>query len=105
MEMFELRYFLGVARYENIRRASEELQTSPGSLSKAVGRIEDELQVKLFAKQGRNIRLTDQGMMLKIGGSRIVEMEEAVKIEIKGKKGAACRSARRPRGATGSLWR
>jgi len=87
MEIFELRYFLGVARFENIHRASEKLNVSPGSLSKAIGRLEDELSVKLFHREGRNIKLTDQGRLLQRRGSEIVQLEESAKIELAGLQG------------------
>jgi LysR family transcriptional activator of glutamate synthase operon len=87
MEIFELRYFLGVAKYENIHKASVELGVSPGSLSKAVARIEEELQVKLFLRIGRNIKLTDHGHVLKIRASQIVQLETAAKLEISGSEG------------------
>ena len=84
MEIFELRYFLGVARYENIHRASEKLNISPGSLSKAITRLEDELSVKLFSREGRNIKLTDQGRLLQRRGSEIIQLEESAKLEVTG---------------------
>jgi DNA-binding transcriptional LysR family regulator len=87
MEIFELRYFLEVARFENIHRASEKLRVSPGSLSKAISRIEDELKAQLFSREGRNIRLTDHGKLLKIRASQIVQMEESARMEIAGHHG------------------
>ncbi|OGQ18446.1 MAG: hypothetical protein A3B70_01195 [Deltaproteobacteria bacterium RIFCSPHIGHO2_02_FULL_40_11] len=84
METFELRYFLSVAKHENIHRASEKLHVSPGSLSKAITRIEGELGIKLFNREGRNIRLTDQGRYLQLRASQIVQLEEATKAEIRG---------------------
>lgn len=87
MEIFELRYFLGVAQNENVHRASEDLNVSPGSLSKAISRLEDELGVSLFYKQGRNIRLTPEGLALKKRAALIVQLEEDAKIELSGKKG------------------
>lgn len=87
MEMFELRYFLEVAKFENIHRASEKLGVSPGSLSKAIARIEDELRTKLFSRNGRNIRLTDQGALLKMRASQIVQLEESARMEIAGHHG------------------
>lgn len=88
METFELRYFLGVARSENIHKASEELHVSPGSLSKAISRLEDELAVKLFSREGRNIKLTDQGRLLQKRASEIIQLEESTRLEISGVKGS-----------------
>ena len=88
MEIFELRYFLGVARYENIHRASEKLNVSPGSLSKAITRLESELSVTLFSRAGRNIRLTDHGRLFQKRASEIVQLEEAARLELSGHEGA-----------------
>lgn len=87
MEIFELRYFLEVARFENVHRASEKLRVSPGSLSKAIARIEDELKSKLFSREGRNIKLTDQGRLLKVRAAQILQMEESARMEIAGREG------------------
>jgi DNA-binding transcriptional LysR family regulator len=87
MEIFELRYFLAVAQNENVHRASEDLNVSTGSLSKAIARLQDELGVSLFYKQGRNIRLTPEGLLLKKRAALIVQLEEDAKIELGGKKG------------------
>jgi DNA-binding transcriptional LysR family regulator len=84
MEIFELRYFLGVAQSENIHKASEKLRVSPASLSKAIARLEDELSIKLFHREGRNIRLTDQGRLLQRKASEIVQLEEATRVEVSG---------------------
>ena len=87
MEIFELKYFVGVALYENIHKASISLNVSPGSLSKAIARIEEELQVKLFERVGRNIKLTDHGHVLKNRASQIIELEQAARLEISGNEG------------------
>lgn len=84
MEIFELRYFLGVAKSENIHKASEKLRVSPASLSKAISRLEGELSTKLFHREGRNIRLTDQGRVLQRKASEIVQLEEATRVEVSG---------------------
>jgi DNA-binding transcriptional LysR family regulator len=76
-----------VAQNENVHRASEDLNVSTGSLSKAIARLQDELGVSLFYKQGRNIRLTPEGLLLKKRAALIVQLEEDAKIELGGKKG------------------
>lgn len=87
METYELRYFLGVAKYENIHRTSEKTGVSPASLSKAVSRLEDELGVKLFTREGRNIKLTDQGRLLQSRAAEITRLEESARLEIGGHQG------------------
>ena len=58
MEIFELGYFMAVAKIENVNKAAEDIHISAGSLSKAIARLEAELQTPLFFKSGRGIRLT-----------------------------------------------
>jgi len=87
MEIFELRYFLGVARDENLHRASEKLHVSPAALSKAVARLEEELSVSLFSREGRNIRLTDHGRLFQKRAAEIVQLEEAARLELAGHEG------------------
>jgi len=86
METFELRYFFAVASHENLRRAATDLAVSPGSLSKAVSRLEDELGVPLFTRVSRNIRLTDSGRILQQRAAEILRLTEATKAEIKGQE-------------------
>lgn len=88
METFELRYFLAVAKNESIHRASESIGISPGSLSKALARLEEELNVKLFSREGRNIKITDYGRLLQKRASEIIHLEESAKAEIAGHNGS-----------------
>ena len=87
MEMYELKYFLGVAKQENIHKASEKLNVSTASLSKAIARLEAELGVNLFLRERRNIRLTDQGRLLQKRAAEIVRLEESAKHEVGGTPG------------------
>ncbi len=87
MEIFELKYFLGVAREENIHRAANKLNVSPGSLSKAITRLEAELSVNLFSREGRNIQLTDHGRLFQKRASEIIHLEESLKLELSGHLG------------------
>lgn len=61
MEFLQLKYFQIVAKYEHITQAANELHISQPSLSKVITRLEQELGVPLFDRQGRNIRLNSFG--------------------------------------------
>jgi DNA-binding transcriptional LysR family regulator len=87
MELYELKYFLGVAKVENIHRASEKLNVSTASLSKAIARLESELGVNLFLRERRNIKLTDQGRLLQKKAAEMVRLEELARIEVSGHLG------------------
>lgn len=81
-----MRYFLAVAGLENVNRAAEHINVSAGSLSKAISRLEAELQTPLFFKSGRGIKLTPQGQHLKKKAALILQMEEDVRLELTGKE-------------------
>lgn len=61
MELLQLRYFRVVARIEHMTKAAEELFISQPSLSKTIRRLEREIGVPLFDRQGRSIRLNRFG--------------------------------------------
>lgn len=88
IETFELRYFIEVARVENIHRAADRLGISPASVSKAVGRLESELDCRLFERVGRGIVLSSSGRLLLERASRILDLEESTRIELLGDKSA-----------------
>jgi DNA-binding transcriptional LysR family regulator len=88
METYELRYFLAVARAESVREASQTLRVSPASLSKAIARLEGELSTRLFAREGRGIRLTEQGRLLKERAAQILAIEESARAELAGRRAA-----------------
>ena len=68
MEIRVLRYFLTVAREENITKAAEVLHITQPALSRQLAQLEEELGVKLFDRGTRKITLTDEGMLLRRRG-------------------------------------
>ena len=64
MELFQLRYFLTVAKYENFSKAADELFISQPSVSKAIHMLEAELGVPLFDRSGKRIKLNNAGKTL-----------------------------------------
>ncbi len=61
MDLLQLQYFRVVARVEHMTRAAEELSIAQPSLSKTIRRLEAEVGVPLFDRQGRQIRLNRFG--------------------------------------------
>lgn len=88
MEIFELRYFLAVAKEENIHRASEVAHVSSAALSKTIARLEEELGVNLFHREGRGIRLSEAGKTLQIRAADMVQREEGIRLELGGGPGS-----------------
>lgn len=61
MNLRQLYYFKTVAELEHYTKAAEKLYVSQSSLSHAISELETELHVKLFSRQGRNVKLTKHG--------------------------------------------
>lgn len=61
MNLRQLYYFRAIAEMEHYTRAAEKLYVSQSNLSHAIQELESELNVKLFARKGRNVRLTKCG--------------------------------------------
>lgn len=61
MELTQLYYFRTVARMEHFTRAAEELHITQPTLSKTISRLEGELGVKLFDREGSHVRLNIYG--------------------------------------------
>lgn len=84
MDLNKLRYFLVVAETEHVTRAANMLGISQPALTRAIHRLEEELGVTLIAGEGRNIRLTEEGLFLKQQAAQAMrtldEAEHAVKI-------------------------
>lgn len=84
MELRVLKYFLMVAREENITRAAELLHVTQPTLSRQLMQLEDELNTKLFTRGRHNIQLTDDGMLLKQRAQEIVFLERKIEDEFSG---------------------
>ena len=61
MELTQIKYFLEVARTEHVTKSAKTLCIVQPALTHAIHKLEDELGVKLFKTQGRNIKLTEAG--------------------------------------------
>lgn len=76
MELRTLKYFLVVAREENITRAAALLHLTQPTLSRQLMQLEEELGTKLFHRGKYRIILTDDGMLLKQRAQEIVELAD-----------------------------
>ena len=81
MDIRSLRYFLAVAREENMTRAAEILHVTQPTLSKTLKALEEELGKKLFTRKSFSIRLTDEGMLLRDRAEDLVAMADKIEQE------------------------
>ncbi|WP_028553078.1 LysR family transcriptional regulator [Paenibacillus sp. UNC451MF] len=61
MELLQLKYFRIVARHEHMTRAAKELRIAQPALSQTIAKLELEVGVPLFDRQGRQIKLNSFG--------------------------------------------
>lgn len=83
MEIRVLRYFLEIAREENMSRAAKRLHVSQPTLSKQMKELEGELGKKLFRRSSTSIHLTDEGMLLRKRAEDILDMVDKTADEFK----------------------
>lgn len=76
MELRVLRYFLAVAREQNITAAAERLYLSQPTLSKQLMDLEKELGKKLFIRGNRKIKLTEEGEFLRRHAQEIIDLTD-----------------------------
>ncbi|MFC4104204.1 LysR family transcriptional regulator [Paenibacillus xanthanilyticus] len=61
MELLQLQYFRTVARLEHMTKAAQQLRVAQPALSKTIARLEKDVGVPLFDREGRQIRLNAFG--------------------------------------------
>ena len=81
MDLRALRYFLAVAREENMSRAAEQLHVTQPTLSKALRSLEDELGKKLFTRHSFSIALTEEGLLLRSRAEDLLSMADKIEQE------------------------
>ena len=80
MELRHLRYFVAVAKEENVSRAALKLHVSQPALSRQIRDLEDELGFLLLERSAKSVRLTSAGRTF-LGEAQAVllRVDEAVK--------------------------
>ncbi|MBR3624116.1 MAG: LysR family transcriptional regulator, partial [Selenomonadaceae bacterium] len=75
-ELRVLKYFLAVAKHENISRAAEELNLTQPTLSRQIAELEEELGTALLIRGKRRTQLTEAGLLLKARAEEIISLAD-----------------------------
>ncbi len=85
MELRVLRYFLTIAREENITRAADILHITQPTLSRQIRNLEEELGVSLFHR-GTRFSLTNEGILLRRRAEELLDLAYKTENEIRTKE-------------------
>lgn len=78
MDIQDLRIFARVAALQNLSAVGTELALTPGTISKRIQALEEELSVRLFDRTTRSIRITQEGATFLIHAHRMLdELDQA----------------------------
>ncbi len=84
MEITDLRYFHAVAVTRSFARAAERVHISRSAVSKALRRLEDELQTPLLERTTREVTVTEAGRIVQRHCEGLFEGLETLRSEIEG---------------------
>src|SRR5205814_5175644 len=65
MELFQVRYFLALAKTLNFTRAAEACNVTQPALTRAIQRLEEELGGPLFQRERNLTQLTELGRLMR----------------------------------------
>jgi len=91
MDFQDIQIFSRVAAVQNLSAVGNELGLTPGTISKRVQALEDELGVRLFERTTRSIRITEEG-------SRFLTHVQAILKEIETAKATVADRTAQPKG-------
>ncbi len=75
----ELRYMKCIAQEGSIQKAAAVLQKNPSSLSRAVHRVEEDMDIILFKRTPEGLRATPEGEVYLQAADEILAMYEKLK--------------------------
>lgn len=82
MDLQDLRIFARVAAAQNLTAVGHELGLTPGTISKRLQALEDELQVRLFDRTTRSVRITPEGQQFLSHAERILDDVEKARASV-----------------------
>lgn len=91
MDLQDMRIFARVAAVQNLSAVGTELNLSPGTISKRIQALEDDLRVKLFDRNTRSIRITEEG-------SKLLEFVDRILQEVQSARAVVGANVDKPKG-------
>ena len=91
MDVQDMRIFARVAAVQNLSSVGSELNLTPGTISKRLQALEDDLGAKLFDRNTRSIRITEEG-------AKLLQYVERILTEIEDARAAVSANVEQPRG-------
>lgn len=82
MDIVQLKYFKAVAQTEHLTNAAKQLNVAQPALSVSISRLENEIGVPLFDRQGRRISLNKYGKMYLESVDQALTILERAKNEV-----------------------
>lgn len=82
MDIQDMRIFARVAAVQNLSAVGTELGLTPGTISKRIQALEDELGARLFDRTTRSIRITEEGSTFLVHVERILSEIEAARASV-----------------------
>ena len=86
MEIRVLKYFLVVAREQNITKSAEVLHITQPTLSRQLKELEEKLGTQLLIRGNKNISLTEDGLLFRKRAEEIVELADKTLNDMKNSK-------------------
>ncbi|MFD1849816.1 LysR family transcriptional regulator [Oceanobacillus bengalensis] len=83
METRQIRYFLKVAEMEHMTEAAISLHVAQSSVSRQISNLENELDVELFIREGRRVKLTPLGKIFYDRMKQAMNLMDDAKREVK----------------------
>jgi DNA-binding MarR family transcriptional regulator len=84
LQLYQVRYFLALARTLNFTRAAEQCNVTQPALTKAVQKLEQELGGTLIHRERHLTQLTELGKMILPTLEKIFAAAEAVRLQAQG---------------------
>ena len=82
VDLRQLKNFLVVAKLQNINRAALRLHIAQPALSRQIQHLEEELGAKLFEREGKKIRLSEEGAIFLEDARATLAQLDAAKIRV-----------------------